>query len=69
MTTPSQWFETAEKIPGAWETEPEFSSFGRLWRVFMTARVATAGVLVVLQAVIHALGSSSNRWPVAVCIA
>lgn len=69
MTTPSQWFETAEKIPGAWETEPELGSFGRLWRVFMTARVATAGVLVVLQAVIHALGSSSNRWPVAVCIA
>ena len=69
MTTPSQWFETAEKASGAWEFEPEFSSFGRLWRVFMTARVATAGVLVVLQAVIHALGSSSSRWPVAVCIA
>lgn len=69
MTTPSQWFETAEKIPGAWEIEPEFSSFGRLWRVFMTARVATAGVLVVLQAVIHALGSSTNHWPVVVCIA
>lgn len=69
MTTPSQWFETAEKASGAWEAETEHSSFGRLWRVFMTARVATAGVLVVLQAVIHALGNSSNRWPVAVCIA
>lgn len=69
MTTPSQWFESAERASGAWEAEPEHSSFGRLWRVFMTARVATAGVLVVLQAVIHALGNSSNRWPVAVCIA
>lgn len=35
----------------------------------MTARVAIAGVLIVLQAFIHALGNLGNRWSIAVCIA
>jgi two-component system, NtrC family, sensor histidine kinase PilS len=34
----------------------------------MTARVAIAGVLIVLQAFLHALGSLGNRWSIAVCI-
>lgn len=68
MSTPSHWFESGDKLSGAWETEPELSSFGRLWRVFMTARVAIAAVLVVLQAVIFALGNIANGWSVALCI-
>ncbi|MGH8857471.1 MAG: sensor histidine kinase [Polaromonas sp.] len=63
------WLESAENTPGAWEAKPVLGAFGRLWRVFMTARVATAGVLVVLQAVIHALGNITNGWSIAVCIA
>lgn len=62
------WREAAEKTSGAWELEPELGSFGRLWRVFMTARVAIAGVLVLLQAVIHSLGNTS-RGSIIVCIA
>lgn len=68
MNTPSHWFETGDKIAGAWENEPEVGSFGRLWRVFMTARVAIAAVLVVLQAVIYALGNITDGWSIALCI-
>ena len=63
------WLESVEKTPGAWKVEPELGAFGRLWRVFMTARVAIAAVLVILQASIHALGNTTNRWSIAVCIA
>ena len=63
------WQQTADTRPGAWELEPESGSFGRLWHVFMTARVAIAGVLVCLQAAIQALGNSVNRWSMAVCMA
>ena len=34
----------------------------------MTARVAIASVLVILQAVIHALANSTSRWSIAVCV-
>jgi two-component system sensor histidine kinase PilS (NtrC family) len=68
-STPSHWFETGDKIPGAWETEPELGSFGRLWRVFMTARVAIAAVLVILQAFIYILGNITSSWSIAICIA
>ncbi|HAL36917.1 MAG TPA: PAS domain-containing sensor histidine kinase [Polaromonas sp.] len=63
------WLESAEKISAPWEAKPESGSFGRLWRVFMTARVAIASVLVILQAFIYALGNITNRWSIAVCIA
>lgn len=35
----------------------------------MTARVAIASVLVLLQAFIHALGNATNQWSIAVCVA
>lgn len=35
----------------------------------MTARVAIAVVLVLLQAFMHAMGSLANGWPIAVCVA
>jgi hypothetical protein len=63
MNTPSHWFETGDKVSGAWEAEPELGSFGRLWRVFMTARVAIAAVLVILQAVIYAWATSPTAGP------
>lgn len=62
------WRDAAEQTSGAWVLEPELGSFGRLWSVFMTARVAIAGVLVLLQAVIHSLGNTS-RGSINVCIA
>jgi two-component system sensor histidine kinase PilS (NtrC family) len=55
-------------MSGAWETETDFGSFGRLWRVFMTARVTIAAVLVILQAVIYALGNITSGWSIALCI-
>lgn len=54
---------------GPWEVMSEPASFGRLWRVFMTARIAIAVVLVLLQAFIHAMGSLTNGRSIAVCIA
>lgn len=69
MSTSSHWFETGDKGSGGWETITGLGSFGRLWHVFMTARVAIAAVLVILQAFIYALGNITNRWSIAVCIA
>lgn len=68
MSSPSRWFEAAENTSGAWEAEPELGSFVRLWRVFMTARVAIAAVLVTLEGFLHIFGGNSSRWSVAVCI-
>ena len=65
----SSWFDPLEGKSGAWEAEIEAGSFGRLWRAFMSARVAIASVLVVLQATIYALGNVSNSWSISVCIA
>lgn len=65
----NSWFGTLESASGAWEGRPGLGSFGRLWRVFMTARVAIAGVLVVLQAAIYALGSVTDRRSIAISIA
>lgn len=67
--TPASWFSPLEIRSGAWDTEPSLGSFSRLWRAFMSARVAIAGVLVVLQGVIYALGNVSNGWSIAVCTA
>ena len=70
MSTPSHWFETGgDKGSGSWEITSEPGSFGRLWHVFMTARVAIAAVLVILQAFIYALGNITNHWSIATCIA
>lgn len=65
----SSWFGPPEGISVAWEAEVEVGSFSRLWRVFMSARVAIASVLVLLQASIYALGNVSNSWSISVCIA
>jgi two-component system sensor histidine kinase PilS (NtrC family) len=70
MSTPSHWFETGgDKGSGSWEITSGPGSFGRLWHVFMTARVAIAAVLVVLQAFIYVLGNITNHWSIATCIA
>ena len=64
----SSWFGPQEGPSGAWEARSETGSFGRLWRAFMSARVAIASVLVVLQASIYALGNVSNGWSIAVSL-
>ena len=61
--------DAAHGTSGPWEVMSETASFGRLWRVFMTARVAIAVVLVLLQAFIHAMGSLTNGWSITVCLA
>ena len=63
------WRSTAEKTAGAWGSNPAQGSFGRLWLVFMNARVAIAAVLVILQAALQALGNTINHGTLAVCIA
>ena len=63
------WLASAENASVAPEIEAGNQSFNRLWRVFMTARVGIAAVLVVLQAFIYALGNNSSRAAAAVCIA
>ena len=73
--TPGSWPEPEESRFGAWDAprtwdiEPDLSSFGRLWRTFMMARITIASVLVVLQAIIYALGNISNIWSIALCAA
>jgi two-component system, NtrC family, sensor histidine kinase PilS len=63
------WLASADGAPGSPEIEAGHQSFNRLWRVFMTARVGIAAVLVVLQAFIYALGNTTSRGAAAVCIA
>ena len=63
------WLDSAEKTTHALELEAGPDSFNRLWRVFMTARVAIAAVLVVLQASIYALGHAATRTAAIICIA
>ena len=65
----NSWFGPAEPRSGAWEAETGRTSFGRLWRAFMSARVTIAGVLVVLQAFIYALGTVDNGWSILICLA
>ncbi len=64
---PNSWFGMAENWHSSWATEPRQSSFVRLWRTFMTARITIASVLVVLQVFIYALGNTHNIWPITVC--
>lgn len=63
------WLASADNPSGSPETEAGNQSFNRLWRVFMTARVGIAAVLVVLQAFIYALGNNTSRGAIAVCVA
>ena len=66
------WLETAQKPPGVRGDDSAGGSFSRLWHVFMTARVAIAAVLVLLQAAIHVMsasGGARQQASVAVCIA
>jgi len=54
------------------DVEPAGSSFRRLWHVFMTARVAIAAVLVLLQAAMYAMsgaGGDRQQASIAVCAA
>ena len=66
---PNSWFNPAKKRASAWDSETDLTSFNRLWHTFMAARVTIAGVLVVLQAFLYALGNVGNGWSIAVCIA
>ncbi|MDB5938470.1 MAG: integral rane sensor signal transduction histidine kinase [Polaromonas sp.] len=62
------WRNTAKNAAGAWEAETAQGSFGRLWGVFMNARVAIAAGLVILQEALQALGTPLNHWTLPVCI-
>jgi len=63
------WRNTAKNAADSWESETAQDSFGRLWRVFMSARVAIGAVLVLLQEALQALGTPLNLWTLAICIA
>ena len=62
-------FGDTDYSPSSWAVEPRQSSFGRLWRAFMTARITIASVLIMLQAFSYALGNVGNGWSIAVCVA
>ena len=66
---PISWVGITDNLHSGWDAEPRQSSFVRLWRTFMTARITIASVLVVLQAFIYALGNLNNGWPIAVSAA
>jgi len=63
------WLASTDNPPDAPDIETVNQSFNRLWRVFMTARVGIAAVLVVLQAFIYALGNNPSPGAAAACIA
>ena len=63
------WRNTVKSAAVAWKPETAQGSFGRLWGVFMNARIAIASVLFILQEALQALGTPLNHWTLAVCIA
>ena len=63
------WLDTGAGQFGAMEGDPDLGSFRRIWRVFMTARVAIASVLTGLQIVIFVMGGTGSRIVVLVCSA
>lgn len=73
LDRPSQfqsWSDVGTRGPGGREFgsgEPDQSSFQRIWRVFMTARIAIASVLVSLQMVIFAMGGNTSELALIVC--
>ena len=55
---------------GTWELHPDeqaLGSFQRLWRAFMTGRIALASVLASLQIVIFVMVGSTSRLTLVVC--
>ena len=59
---------STEKIADPWDCESAMNSFARLWYVFMTARIAIAGVLVILQMALHTLGKTAIQNSMIVCL-
>lgn len=62
------WQETAAKLVGAWAAESTVNAFGRLWHVFMTARIAIAAVLVILQVALYLMGKNTLEDAMTVCL-
>ena len=63
------WFSYVESLAGGLSPAQKQSSYLRLWRAFITARITIASVLVVLQAFIYALGNITNIWSISLCAA
>ena len=72
MDQPTQFqsWHQSRSSAGAWEFqqgEQDLGSFQRIWRVFMTTRIAIASVLASLQVVIFSMGGSTSRLALVVC--
>ena len=61
------WLNTGEGQSGVADGDLDLGSFRRIWRVFMTARIALASVLASLQIVIFVMGGASSRLSALVC--
>lgn len=59
----------APNLTGAWEPENPGGAPGRLWLVFMNARIAIAVVLVAVQLALQTLGMPASHWTLGVCAA
>ena len=56
------------KLAGVQDLDPMETQYGRLWRVFMNARVAIAAMLAALQLALQVLGTPLNHLTLAVCM-
>lgn len=63
------WFRSIESAAGGLSAAQKQSSYIRLWRAFITARITIACVLLALQAFVYALGNMANVWSVVLCAA
>lgn len=64
----NSWFGPGESLSSAWRADSANNSFRRLWRAFVSARIAIATVLLVLQGVIYLLGSVAHGWSIVICL-
>jgi two-component system, NtrC family, sensor histidine kinase PilS len=67
------WFGPLGGPPEAWPLlaarETASTSFARLWRAFMSARIVLAGVLLLLQGFIFSLGNVADLWSIGTALA
>lgn len=64
----NSWFENSVLEPAP-DSSEDSDELARMWQGFMSARLTLGLVLVLLQTILFATGTSHSRWLIAICTA